>query len=219
VLNHAISGNTKQGDESSPTDTYEKEERAAIQQENASAGGKTPTSPSQGASQMLLKRSVSPDGRIDSLSVEFSCSVEDATDKEIDARAERFLYLQSGIMQGFMEQNGKAEKKQKPASENHDGSIPAQMLTVGGMPGKWGRRLFINVDANGQTLKLFGNKKQLAEDIVAAGFPDLSEHIVEGTKLNLPCRVVTKPSDDGKYVNIERVLPIEALRFTRKPAP
>lgn len=82
------------------------------------------------------------------------------------------------------------------------------MVNIGGMDGKWGRRLFINLQANGQSLKLFGNKTQLADAIRNAGFPRMAERIEEGVALRAPCRVITKPSPDGKYVNVERVLPL-----------
>lgn len=152
-----------------------------------------------GPSQMLIKRSVSPDGRIDSLSVEFSSSVEKVTPQEIILRASKALMLQTEIVEKFLKRGA---PDQKPA----DASVPAKMLTVGGMPGKWGRRLFINIEANGQTLKLFGNRKELAENIMAIGFPSLP-NVAEGVRINLPCRIITKPSEDGKYLNIEKVLP------------
>ncbi len=43
----------------------------------------------------------------------------------------------------------------------------------------------------------------------AAGFPDVASQVAEGLEIRLPCRVTTKPSDDGRYVNVERVLPAE----------
>jgi hypothetical protein len=48
--------------------------------------------------------------------------------------------------------------------------------------------------------------------IIAAGFPQLAERVDEGKQLNAPCRVVTKPSEDGKYVNVKQVLPVEQPR-------
>jgi hypothetical protein len=83
------------------------------------------------------------------------------------------------------------------------------MVGIGGTDGKWGRRLFIGFQANGQSLRLYGNKTQLAEAIRNAGFPRLAERIEEGVALRVPCRVITKPSPDGKYTNIERVLPVQ----------
>jgi hypothetical protein len=83
------------------------------------------------------------------------------------------------------------------------------MVGIGGTDGRWGRRLFIGFQANGQNLRLYGNKAQLAEAIRNAGFPRMAERIEEGVALRVPCRVITKPSPDGRFVNIERVLPVQ----------
>ena len=58
-----------------PKDACEDEERRAIQEEGRLQEKEEQPS-TNGTAQMLLKRSVSPDGRIDSLSVEFSCAVD-----------------------------------------------------------------------------------------------------------------------------------------------
>ena len=81
------------------------------------------------------------------------------------------------------------------------------MLGVGGLDGKWGRRLFLRFDVRGRPLRLFGAPKQLADSIAAAGFPDLADDVAEGMRLNLPCRVTMKPSNDGRFLDIVKVLP------------
>src|SRR5436309_2810690 len=201
-----------------PKDAYEDEERRAIQEEGRPQG-KEEQPATNGTSQMLLKRSVSPDGRIDSLSVEFSCAVDEQSAGEITSRAGKMLALQARIIERFLDGNSAANDERSGAEDSADGSVPAKMLNIGGMDGKWGRRLFINVQANDQTLKLFGNGKQLAEAITAAGFSNLAEKIAEGLQLNLPCRVVTKPSTDGRFLNIERVLPNPQVRGNHDPRP
>jgi hypothetical protein len=169
--------------------------------------------------QMQIKRSVSVDGKINSLSVKVLYPVESSSPSDIKEDAERVLGVVSEIIEDFKGVDVRGPEQRNPQQNSGNGSVPAQMLSVGGMRGTWGgRRLFLNFDVNGQTLKLFGSRNELAKYISYAGFPDLSERIAEGTMLNLPCRVVTKPSADGKYVNIERVYPIEALRFTRGAA-
>jgi hypothetical protein len=169
--------------------------------------------------EMHIKRSVSRDDKINSLSITLSYPLESDSPSEVKDNAERLIGVLSEITDQFKQENGKASEHRSATPNSGNGSVPAQILSVGGMKGTWGgRRLFINFDVNGQTLKLFGSRHELAKYISYAGFPDLSERIGEGTILNLPCRVVTKPSADGKYVNIERVYPIEALRFTRSPA-
>lgn len=202
VLEHVA----KTGSCAPQTDSSEDEERAAIRQSDLPPGNRGSGS-IPGTPQMVLKRSASPDGRIDSLSVEFSLPVDGETSHEVQARAEQILDLQSQVIESFL--NRSSNGKPKAASNNGgNGAVPAQMLEIAGMNGKWGRRLFITVQANGDTLKLFGNEKQLAEAISAAGFPNFANRIAEGVKLNLPCLVTTKPSPDGKYTNIERVLSV-----------
>jgi hypothetical protein len=156
---------------------------------------------------MLLKRSVSPDGRIDSLSVEFSCPVGKGNAEELKQRAERILALQADIAAGFLKTGGNGKPQREADAAN---AIPAQLLAVASMNSRFGLRRFINVLANGQVLKLFGSEKQLAEAVSAAGYPSVAEHLADGMVLNLPCGVVTKPSADGKYINVERVLPAPA---------
>lgn len=160
-----------------------------------------------GTPQMVLKRSVSPDGRIDSLSVEFACPVDKATVEEIKTRALNTLKLQSEIVESFLDGRGPLNGNGNGAAPVRDSAVQAQFLNVAGMDGQWGRRLFINVRVNGSVLKLFGNRKQLGESLAAAGYPGLSAHIEEGMQINLPCCVTTKPSGDGKYMNIEQVFP------------
>lgn len=193
-------------------DAYAAEERKAIQAESQAADKaqrkRTGNRNNGPHSQMLLKRSVSPDGRIDSLSVEFSCPVDKLQVKDIKESAQKTLQIQSEIIQNFLSASCQAiDQPQSPPQPN--GAQPAQFLNIGGMNGKWGRRLFINVQVNGHGSKLFGNQKQLAEALTNAGYPQFANSIAEGIQLNVPCRVITKPSDDGKYLNIERVLPLE----------
>lgn len=167
---------------------------------------------------MLLKRSVSPDGKIDSLSVEFSCSVDDLRGGDIKGRAGAMLSLQGQIIGAFLETNGRSPRAAQNNGNgngngngnngtNPDGTMLAQMQNVGGINTKWGRRLFIGIQSNGQSLKFFGTRKQLAEALSAAGYARLAERIDEGTALNVPCRITTRPSEDGRYMNVESVLP------------
>ena len=195
------------GVDGSEAESYEADERAAIQNEGSPGGPRQPHA-TNGASQMLLKRSVSPDGRIDSLSIEFSCPLNGEPTAAVRQRAFRTLRLQDEIVAGFLEVNGKANGRppaNKPNGQN--GAVPARMLGIGAINTKWGRRLYVAFDVNGEKLKLFGTRKRLADALVEAGFARAAERIDEGVELNLPCRVVTRPSEDGKYTNVEHVLP------------
>jgi len=59
-----------------------------------------------GFAQMLIKRSISPDGRIDSVSVEFSMPVAETANGEIKAKALNTLKLQKEIVADFLKLNG-----------------------------------------------------------------------------------------------------------------
>src|SRR5713226_2337022 len=88
------------GNGEAEADNYAREERLAIQNE----GRVAPDQGRQaGPAVMLLKRSVSPDGRIDSLSVEFTAEVDGMAPAEVADRAARLLALQTAIVKGFLD--------------------------------------------------------------------------------------------------------------------
>ncbi|MEX2526451.1 MAG: hypothetical protein WEA09_02330 [Gemmatimonadota bacterium] len=203
-----------------PHDAYEETERTAIREEANAPEALRQLS--HASPTMLVKRSVSPDGRIDSLSVEFSCPIGDFTDAPRE-RARQILAAQGGIIRAFLdrEQDAREQAPQplQPAPqrrapepytpappEEATGAMPAQLLKIGGTDGNWGRRLFITVQADGRALRLYGSATQLAEHLETAGYPSHAGNVQEGVRLNLPCRIVTATSDDG-FVSIEQVLP------------
>jgi hypothetical protein len=163
--------------------------------------------------QMLIKRSVSPDGRIDSVSVEFSMPVSGIPENEIKSKAVKTLQLQREICASFLQVNGHtvpapAPPTAPPAPSNGNGMpVFARMTDIGKMNGRWGERLFITFQVNDRRCRLFGSAKQLATHITSAGYEIGPEAIANGLRLDLPCRVTTKPSDDGKYLNVDQVLP------------
>lgn len=216
---------------SAARDPFEAEERRAIQEESRAPrkrkAASTNGNGANGTGHMLVKRSVSPDGRIDSLSVEFSAPLDSLPDDAIRDRAEQLIELQSSIVGRFLSRRGPAPAARPTARPNPQSgqpsqtavpggspAVPAQLVGVAGMDGKWGRRLFINVQVNGKTLRLFGKREELAAAVAAAGFSNVE--IGEGAQLNLPCRVTTKPSPDGKYTNVDRVLPANSQQQPRK---
>lgn len=214
-------------------DPYETEERRAIQEEGSDpsatprrrkAAVRATNGTSNGPAQMLLKRSVSPDGRIDSLSVEFSTPLDHLASTEIRTRAEEMIGLQSEIVSRFLQNgapnNGHAPRTvqtpaagtrtlQSVATGTSSSAVPARLVNVAGMDGKWGRRLFITVEVNGKTVRLFGKAEQLAAYVHAAGYHP-PEPFGEGSALDISCLVVTKPSSDGRYTDIEKVLPVDS---------
>jgi hypothetical protein len=225
----------------------EAEERRAIQEESRAPRKRKAVSTNgngtNGTGHMLVKRSVSPDGRIDSLSVEFAAPLDSMPDDAIRDRAQQLIALQSSIVGGFLSRRepppvvrpvpqtkGPSGQPRQTAAPSGSPAmprvvppavpqavplaVPAQLVNVAGMDSKWGRRLFINVQVNGKTLKLFGKREELAAAVAAAGFKDVE--IEEGTDLNVPCCVTTKPSPDGRYTNIDRVLPANGQQQARK---
>ena len=159
-----------------------------------------------GSAQMLIKRSVSPDGRIDSVSVEFSMPVSDISNGEIKDKALTTLKLQKEIVADFLKLNGEkqaafvspASKPPQPTPQNGQ-PVFARMIDIGKVNGRWGERYCINFQVDGRRSRLFGSAEQLAANIVAAGYEFEPENIEDRLRLNLACRVTTKPSDDGKF--------------------
>lgn len=198
--------------------------------------------PQSGHSQMRIKRSVSPDGYIDSLSVDFLTPIEPGADETIKLQAHRALLLQAEIVDEFLKMNGNGKSQPQAAlgangenssktnetgpsnaqdrsrdnghTDGSDGTEPARLLNIAGMDTRDGWMTFINVQVNGRTTKLFGNKQELGRHITAAGFASIADHISQGMMLNLPCRVITKPSPNGKYLNIEKIFPAKPLQST-----
>lgn len=212
-------------------DRYEVEERQAIQEEGKKPRRARTTTPGSGngkpgnGATLTLKRSVSPDGRIDSLSVEFSSAVETLSGDDIVERARDILGVQTAIVQGFRQeqparngnnhapngqpQNGPAQTtpQQATADGNGDAGVPGHVLGVAGMDGKFGRRLFLTIEAEGKIHRFFGNAKDLAEHLASIGFTGGAQNVTEGLALNIPCRITTKPSPDGRFQNVDRLLP------------
>lgn len=201
-----------------PDDEYEAAERAAIRAEAEKPDVRSVLTP-KGATQMLIKRSVSPDGRIDSLSVEFSCPV-DTLAKDVQTRALEILGVQDRIVRGFLRrENGNARRDERPVHDldtpreeaepapEPNGAVAAQLLEISGMDTRKGRRLFITLKANGRTFKLFGTRRELADHLTAAGYLSWAGNVREGVRLNLPCRITTKPSRDGRFQDVDTVLP------------
>jgi hypothetical protein len=158
---------------------------------------------------MLLKRSVSPDGRIDSLSVEFALPVAKLSTSDIKASAFRALALQSEIVEGFLGKRGNGNGP-VPDAEPPEPTLYAAIKGVRAMDTKWGRRLYLAFSVNGEHLRLFGSRKRLGEVLTLAGFPEYSRQITEDLELDLPCRVIVGPSPDGRYMNVQRVFPAKS---------
>jgi SWIM zinc finger len=178
---------------------------------NASTRAEQPAQPSDESpiaptpSQLIIKRSASLDRRIDSLSVEISIPLCGSSEEDSVA-AGHALELESDIVDKFLFVTDRMSTEAAEAKEE-PGATSAKILGIAGMNTRYGRSLFLTVETNGETAKYFGSRKQLAEAIANTGNPKLAERIEENVLLNLPCRVIAKPSGNGKYVNIVRFLP------------
>jgi hypothetical protein len=223
VLNE-VNGTNRAKIEGSPTPAGGDGSNEPPSHNGTNGNGKSPRDRKSTGVVMLLKRSVSPDGRIDSLSVEFTCPIGTVTTGGIKELAQAILALQSEITAGFLRQNRNSQGRANGNGNGHtngnggkpqngdvnvpNNAVPGQLLAVASMNSRRGRLLFLNVMVNGQVLKMFGSEKQLAEAVSNAGYSNVAAYLVDGYTLNLPCRVITKPN--GKYINVERVYPPQA---------
>lgn len=198
--------------EGSPSNAEIDEERKAIQAE-ASGEILPETTP---RSRLLIKRSISPDGRIDSVSLEMDLELNGDPRAVIKAKAIDALQLEAEIASVFLTSH--QLQKQLNGSPNSNGNglphlpepgagaVEARLQSIGVMPGKWGPRHFINVDVQGRFAKLFGTPKQIAAAIQSAGYNFSDAAVADGVSLNIPCRVITK--QNGQYLNVDRVMPL-----------
>jgi SWIM zinc finger len=199
-----------------PAGTYADEERAAIQAEGAPRTANVETEKPESEklpAQMVIKRSVSPDGRIDSVSVEFTTWVTGMTGQLVKNQAQRILKLQNEIVSGFLKSNRPARPS---VPQKTNGAAPARLIDVGSMNGQYGERYYLNVEVNGRRSRFFGTLNQIADAIAMAGRELIAEEIEPGMLLNLPCKALTERSADGRYVNVTRVLPVNGEARVRR---
>lgn len=156
--------------------------------------------------QMTIKRSVSPDGRIDSMSVEVTSSLVGLTLDGLVEKAEAMIEAESRIADAFVVSRTGNGHANGAATNGHDAARPARMVEIGGMETKFGRRLFIVFNVDGESIRMFGSKKQLARAASLAGSPRDEGEIEEGLELGIVCQVVTGRSRDGQFSTVEKVL-------------
>ena len=90
-----------------------------------------------GEAQLILKRSVSPDGRIDSLSVEVTTPVAEISGPEITMRAKHVLGVQAAIVTEFLARTPKpnGQRPNGNGASRQDGESPAVPAVVAGVGG------------------------------------------------------------------------------------
>ena len=165
VLNHRA----RTGATDPQTERELAEERAAVQAEDAPQVQRANGEPS--AAQMLIKRSLSPDGRIDSISIEFAFDLANSAVGQIKDRAAKTLKLQTQIVKGFFN-GGNAKtnsgRAHEPQQQKTNGATFARLLDVGVTNGQYGERFYLNVQVNGRRARFFGTADQIARASPAA---------------------------------------------------
>ena len=165
-------------------------------------------SESADAGQMVIKRSLSPDGRIDSISIEISIPLAE-TVAQIKNKALNALKLQTEIVRNFLKATPTSDgiQPQPDNGKTNGGAIAARLLDLGVTNGQYGERFYINVDVNHRRARFFGSAGKIAHILAMFGQELIPEELEPGMRLDLPCRVLTERSADGKYLNVTQVLP------------
>jgi len=170
--------------------------------------------------QLLLKRSVSPDGRINALSVEFSLACDLGNAQMVMDDAIFTLGLQAKIVERFLSSHRPTGNGSRPpANGNGRGNdhalplgepIPARLRDIDGMQTRMGWSYYINVEVGDQLVKLFGNRRKIQDYIGDAGYENAPQvrNIAKGTALDIPCRVILSRRENDKYLSVEEVMPV-----------
>ena len=176
----------------------------------------SPVHSPEGVGILQIKRSISPDGRIDSISLEIDLPIDPEAPDEIRAQARDALELQTEIIREFLNRREQHEAEpnppSRPISRLPQPSLPgepARLLEIGVIEGKWGPRYFINVGVANQVAKLWGTPKQLVRHLLNAGHVLPPEAISDGLRLGLPCRATTQRSVDGRFLNAIALYPTD----------
>jgi len=164
---------------------------------------------------MVIKRSLSPDGHIDSVSVQIDLAIEGLSAQEIKAKGIKALGLEMQIIQdhlaSLLPPQPLSLVRPKTADTSGNGNAeteafaaPARLLDIGKTKNN---HYFINVKVGSKTAKLFGSPVQLVKHLAGIGQSLTPAAISEGQQLDFSCRAITKLSDDGRYLNVVRLLP------------
>lgn len=167
-------------------------------------------------SRMMVRRSLSPDGEINSVTVQIDLSIDGLSAKEIRVRGLKALELETQIARAHLSTaptpqplalvRPEAQGQSRNGAAEGDGpAIPARLLDIGKTKNG---SYFINVKVGGKKAKLFGSKMQLMRHLAGIGQDLTPEAISEGLQLDYSCRAITRLSDDGRYLNVVRLLAI-----------
>ena len=174
---------------------------------------------------LVLKRSVSPDGRIDSLSVELSVPVTGMTPDDVAAKADESLALQEIVAKRFLarptNRSAAPPKTEKPAGRAKAKTaaapkpaptedVPANTVLgvvryVGTAKSPFGVNYTLSVQVEDERFRYFGSQKKVHAILTSLGSDLEQKDVVDGLKLQLPCRVTLVQK--GEYTNVEAVFP------------
>lgn len=165
--------------------------------------------PAPGA-HMRIERSLSPDGRINSVSVMIDYPLGNESAGEIKAKAQKALLLQAEIIrEHFAACEPLTASVPAVDTSGTPGSrgVAATLLDIGAISSRRGTRYFINAEVGGEQAKLYGSRRQLITHLARVGLDLTPDAIAEGLRLNLACRAVTKPGQQGGHLNVVRIYP------------
>lgn len=162
---------------------------------------------------MQVERRLSPDGGVNSVSVAIDLAIDGLTTQEIKVKGLKALRLETEIAEEYLANSplpaalGKIKAKAKTkagASDAEKFAAPARLLDIGKAKNN---TYFINVKVSGKQARLFGSARQLVTQLASIGQDLTPEAISDGLQLDYACRAVTKLSDDGRYLNVVKLLP------------
>src|SRR5207248_3394021 len=80
-------------------------------------------------------------------------------------------------------------KPRRVAAASKTSPAPAVITKIDRMKTRQGDSLFLKVDVNGETVRVFGRPEELAERLEASGYDIPASEIEAGMELHLPCLV------------------------------
>src|SRR6185312_14667632 len=97
-------------------------------------------------------------------------------------------------------------KPRRIAAASKASPVSAVITKIDRMKTRQCESLFLKVDVNGETVRVFGRPEELAERLEASGYDIPASEIEAGMELHLPCSVKVGQNNGG-YKIIEEFLP------------
>jgi len=97
-------------------------------------------------------------------------------------------------------------KPRRVTAASKTSPVPAVITKIDRMKTRQGDSLFLKVDVNGETVRVFGRPEELAERLEASGYDIPASEIEAGMELHLPCLVKLGQGNNG-YKIVEEFLP------------